>query len=237
MMKTEKHGVTMNTNHAKLEKCDHQVVRIFVVDQSGLLRDMFCEFLRCELNALACGVESIDNLVEAGVNECDYLIVNLSFFGKEEVALVRSVLDLGMTEKVIVFSEAQNVYSVAQAFDAGLYGFLSRQMQAASIINALNLMINGDRFLPAPIMKQILGMRSQSPTKSLSINLPNWKPIEVEILTLLQQGKSNIEISSELMISTAAVKSHLTKSYRKLGVKSRVKAVLAAEALGILGPS
>ncbi len=47
-----------------------------------------------------------------------------------------------------------------------------------------------------------------------------------QIISLLARGQSNKEIASELGISVDAVKHHLTRLYRKLGVSSRVQALL-----------
>ena len=44
---------------------------------------------------------------------------------------------------------------------------------------------------------------------------------EKRVFNLLQKGKTNKEISSELHIEVSTVKSHLNKIYSRLGVKSR----------------
>ena len=59
-------------------------------------------------------------------------------------------------------------------------------------------------------------------------------PREMEILTLLGNGLSNKELAERLQISTNTVKTHLSRIYEKLGVKSRTRALLEARRLKIL---
>lgn len=49
---------------------------------------------------------------------------------------------------------------------------------------------------------------------------------EVEILSLVVKGESNLEIAQKLCITESAIKSHLSNIYRKLGVKSRAQAIV-----------
>jgi len=57
---------------------------------------------------------------------------------------------------------------------------------------------------------------------------------ELEILSLVAQGKSNKEIASELFISVNTVKVHLAKIFQRIGVASRTEATLVAFRLGLV---
>jgi ATP/maltotriose-dependent transcriptional regulator MalT len=61
-------------------------------------------------------------------------------------------------------------------------------------------------------------------------------PREVEVLRLVARGLSNPEIGKELFISEATVKTHLLRSFAKLGVSDRTAAVTTAIASGHLTP-
>lgn len=49
---------------------------------------------------------------------------------------------------------------------------------------------------------------------------------ELEVIRLLQEGKSTQDIALQLGVSTRAVEHHLTHIYQKLGVGSRTEAVV-----------
>ncbi len=79
---------------------------------------------------------------------------------------------------------------------------------------------------------------SESPAHRPSVsNLALVEPLtprELEILNLLHGPASTKEIASELHLSPATVKRHITNIYAKLGVNKRSKAVVRAEELNLL---
>lgn len=59
---------------------------------------------------------------------------------------------------------------------------------------------------------------------------------ELVVLRLLAQGRTNAEISAELVVSESTVKSHVQHVLTKLGMRNRVGAAIYAHEAGILGP-
>ena len=59
---------------------------------------------------------------------------------------------------------------------------------------------------------------------------PHLTPRQVEVLHLLEQGRSTKQIAAELHLSTETVRNHIRRLLRALGVNSRLEAVAAARA-------
>lgn len=59
---------------------------------------------------------------------------------------------------------------------------------------------------------------------------PQLSPRQVEVLRLLEQGRSTKQIAAELHLSTETVRNHIRRLFRALGVNSRLEAVAAARA-------
>lgn len=86
-------------------------------------------------------------------------------------------------------------------------------------------------------------------TRPLASVLTNWPTLqsgnkrtllshrELELLQLVDAGKSNAEIAETLFLSISTVKNHLTNINRRLGVRNRRDAVHAARQMGILHPA
>ena len=80
---------------------------------------------------------------------------------------------------------------------------------------------------PPPVAARLVTRMRAPATEQLT-------PREVQVLTLVGQGLSNVEIGRELFIGEATVKTHLLRAFVKLGVNDRTAAVTAAIARGIL---
>ena len=59
---------------------------------------------------------------------------------------------------------------------------------------------------------------------------PHLTPRQVEVLRLLEQGRSTKQIAAELHLSTETVRNHIRRLFRALGVNTRLEAVAAARA-------
>lgn len=85
-------------------------------------------------------------------------------------------------------------------------------------------------------------LHPNTPTATLLDLVAAWSPDamvtlstrEREILALVSRGLSNEEIAQECYVSTATVKTHLLRSFRKLGVSDRASAVYKAVKMGLI---
>lgn len=59
---------------------------------------------------------------------------------------------------------------------------------------------------------------------------------EVEVLSLILEGRSSKEVARRLYLSKRTVDFHLAKIYEKLNVSNRVQAIRRASELGLVGP-
>ena len=74
----------------------------------------------------------------------------------------------------------------------------------------------------------VFGLLDELPVERLTAPPPHLTPRQVEVLRLLEQGRSTKQIAAELHLSTETVKNHIRRLFRALGVNSRLEAVAAA---------
>jgi DNA-binding NarL/FixJ family response regulator len=74
----------------------------------------------------------------------------------------------------------------------------------------------------------VFGLLEERPTDALPTAHPHLTPRQVEVLRLLEQGRSTKQIAAELHLSTETVRNHIRRLFRALGVNSRLEAVAAA---------
>jgi DNA-binding NarL/FixJ family response regulator len=85
-------------------------------------------------------------------------------------------------------------------------------------------LMNGERVVG------VFGLIEDRPDETTTAPLPHLTPRQVEVLRLLEQGRSTKQIAAELRLSIATVRNHIRRLFEALGVHSRLEAVAAARA-------
>ena len=112
------------------------------------------------------------------------------------------------------------------AMEAGAIGFLPKTMGARSMVNAVRFMMAGEKFVPLSMVQE------ESATHDHPL-LSQLTQREVEVLEGLSKGLSNKEIALDLGLQEVTIKLHVRTLCRKLDVKNRTQAALAAKEAGL----
>ncbi|MGH3525365.1 MAG: LuxR C-terminal-related transcriptional regulator, partial [Mycobacterium sp.] len=128
--------------------------------------------------------------------------------------------------KVLVLTTYDTDADILAAIDAGAAGYLLKDAPPEELAAAVRAAAAGQSAL-APAIAHRLMDRMRAPGTALTRR-------ETEILQLVADGLANQEISRQLYLSEATVKSHLVHIYGKLNVDSRTAAVAAARAQGLI---
>lgn len=131
--------------------------------------------------------------------------------------------------KIVLMSLHGSDAQLLAAVKTGIDGFLFKDMNLERVPNALIDVFNGKAALPRSITAQLL--------TSLRTSSPNWRSVgskgprkritsrEWEVLDLLEQELSTSEIAARMVLSTSAVRCHISSAIRKLGAVDRQDAV------------
>jgi DNA-binding NarL/FixJ family response regulator len=119
--------------------------------------------------------------------------------------------------RVLLISGAGRM-SPAAARAAGASGFVSKDLEAAEVARAVQLVGSGMTLFPPKV---------DQPAPLLSER-------EREVLRLIAAGSTNREIAEQLFLSPHTVKEHSSALYRKLGARNRAEAVQRAQRIGLL---
>jgi DNA-binding NarL/FixJ family response regulator len=76
----------------------------------------------------------------------------------------------------------------------------------------------------------VFGLIEERPDHKATAPPPHLTPRQVEVLRLLEQGRSTKQIAAELHLSSETVRNHVRRLFKALGVNSRLEAVAAARA-------
>jgi NarL family two-component system response regulator LiaR len=118
-----------------------------------------------------------------------------------------------------------------QALHAGASGFLSKDLEIDALPRTLEGVRAGEAAISRRMARMLIERLRDTPSGSTGMR-PVKSPLtarEWEVIDLLKAVKSTDEMADELVLSTETVRSHVKNILRKLGVRTREDAVLAAD--------
>jgi DNA-binding NarL/FixJ family response regulator len=141
---------------------------------------------------------------------------------------------------VVVLSATDNRATVLAAIDAGAMGFISKRTASPILVNALRLVLAGEVYIPADVLRSETAPAPARPALPASHHgagsAHGLTSRQLDVLALLVQGKQNKMICRELNLAEGTIKTHTAAIYRELGVNNRTQAVFAVSRLGIQLP-
>jgi DNA-binding NarL/FixJ family response regulator len=125
---------------------------------------------------------------------------------------------------------------VYAALRAGAAGFLLKDMAAERLVAGVRLASSGDALLAPSVTRRLVerfapGSGAGSPAAGL---LGSLTARETDVLRLVAQGMSNLEIAGALVVGEATVKTHVATMLGKLGLRNRAQAVVFAYESGLV---
>ncbi len=125
---------------------------------------------------------------------------------------------------------------VAAALRAGAVGFLLKDTEPEQLIHAVRVLATGGSVLsPVVTRTAIGGYIAGSVDPDIGELVASMSDREREVLALVGEGLSNLEIGQRLFLSVGTVKEYVSAILTKLGAANRVRAAVIAHRAGLVG--
>jgi len=168
----------------------------------------------------------------------DVILMDVRMPRLDGVEATRRLTTAGSRARVVILTTFDLDEYVHEAIRAGASGFLLKDVQPTQLVDAVRVIAGGDALLAPTVTRRLLDRFAQSvPDREQPASLQSLTPRELEILRLVAGGLSNAEIAQALVVSEATVKTHVSSILRKLQLRDRVQAVVAAYDAGLVVPS
>ena len=220
-------------------------MQILVADDHKLVRDGLRPFLH-ELDA---SVEILDaaTLGEAitqaqSATNLGLVLLDLMMPGMDGLKGLEQMHSQHPQVPVVILSGFSSREHVVAAVQAGAAGFIPKTVSGTTMVNALRLVLSGEKYLPSSTFfddsSPPLPLRPTAPTRTGEVPVPfdRLSRRESEILALLVEGRTNKEIAIVLELQEITIKVHLRNVYRKIGAANRAQAVRIAMSSGWAAP-
>ncbi|GAA2363851.1 response regulator transcription factor [Streptomyces carpaticus] len=173
----------------------------------------------------------------------DVVLMDLQMPRLDGVSATREITTEGTSDVLVLTTFDLDAY-VFGALRAGAAGFLLKDSDAATLIEAVRTVHAGEGMIAPAVTRRLLSEFARSsrapsvPAADAAAALDALTPRERDVLAQLGAGRSNAQIATELSLAEATVKTHVSRLLGKLGLRSRVQAAVLAQEAGVRpGPS
>ncbi len=206
-------------------------IRVVIAEDHHVVRTAVAEWLNREDDIRIVGEveDGADLLATVAEMQPNILLLDVHMPNQRATEAVIAIRARFPHVRILIFSAYDRPEYVVSLVTAGVMGYVLKDDSPRTVLHAIRTVAAGKTWLTprvAHIVQAGYGNQDDSPLTMIT-------PRELEVLQLMVDGVSNEEIADTLVLSIQTVRNHASSIYRKLGVNSRVEAVLAAIRLGM----
>jgi DNA-binding NarL/FixJ family response regulator len=221
------------------------LIRVVVVDDQAVIRTGLRTMLEHETDLTIVGeagngAEAVDLVARA---RPDVVLMDVRMPEIDGIEATRRILAAeAPPPAVLVLTTFDDDEYVFGALRAGAAGFLLKDAGADVLVAAVRTVAAGDALVDASVTRRLverwvaLDASSAPSPRPVPAAVGTLSAREREILAGLARGRTNKELADDLIVSEATVKTHVSNLLTKLGVRSRVQAVVLAYEAGVIRP-
>jgi DNA-binding NarL/FixJ family response regulator len=168
----------------------------------------------------------------------DVVLMDIRMPLLDGIAATRELLGTGSRSRVLVLTTYDLDRYLYEALQAGASGFLLKATPPDRLAAGIETVALGESLLAPSLTRRLIEehVRRPPPFDGVPDALRRLTDRELDVFGLIARGLSNDEIAADLLVTEATVKTHVNRVLAKLGIRTRVQAVVLAYETGLVRP-
>ncbi|UCD42793.1 MAG: response regulator transcription factor [Chloroflexota bacterium] len=210
-------------------------IQVLIVDDHAIVRD--------GIRSLLSTIGDIDVIGEAATGrdavklfnrlQPDIVLMDLVMPEMDGIEAIKAIMELQPEAKILVLTSFATDDMVFPAIKAGASGYLLKDSDSEELVRSIREVQRGESSIDPKIARKLLRELSDPPPRTPPAEVDPLTERELEVLKMVAQGKSNAEISQQLVISEGTARTHVSNILGKLHLASRTQATLYALRRGL----
>jgi DNA-binding NarL/FixJ family response regulator len=229
-------------NAAEASPSGSTPIKVLLADDEGLVRSGFKMLLDGEDDIAVVGeaTNGAEAVELATATRPDVVLMDIRMPRLDGIQATAHIAGMPGLERVriLILTTYDTDAYVFEALQAGASGFLLKDAGPAELLHAIRVVAAGDALLAPRItrrlIRQFTAQRTAAQTAEERLAVLTGR--EREVLALVGRGLSNDEIGSELFLSPATARTHVSHAMAKLGARDRAQLVVIAYQTGLVSP-
>jgi two-component system, NarL family, response regulator len=201
-------------------------IRVLIVDDHSIVRQGLTTIINRdpEMTVIAQAEDGQQAIALFREYQPDVTLMDLRMPQMAGVEAITAICAEFKAARIVVLTTYDGDEDIYRGLHAGAKGYLLKDAKPNELLSAIRTIHRGQQYIPPEVGAKLVQRMSN----------PELSERELDVLRLMAQGMSNLEISTTLSIGESTVKSHVNRILSKLGVNDRTQAVIIAVKRGIV---
>lgn len=210
---------------------------VLIVDDAQLFREgLKAAFTQEGFEVVGVAADAMTGIDLAKEHEPDLVMLDLLMPGMSGLEIVGTIVKVSPKSRVVLLTASESAEDLLDAVRAGASGYVTKDTPMPRLVSAMHDVLDGGAAVSPAMGGKLFSalrdlLRHNGATSTGRTDLTGR---ELEVLTLVGEGKTSKEIAEELFISENTVRNHVRNILDKLGMKSRFEAVNWAYREGLI---
>ena len=218
-------------------------IRVLIAEDQALLRSTLAALLQAEpgMSVVGLAEDGVRAVALAAELRPDVILMDIQMPGLTGIEATRRICADPALEatRILILTMFEIDDYVLGALRAGACGFLLKDTDPQSLVDAVRTVHEGQSLLSPQVLSRLVARMPRAASAGASGStradaVEALTPRQREVLLLIAQGLSNSEIEAELGITRATCRSHITALLARLGARDRAQLVIAAYESGLV---
>jgi DNA-binding NarL/FixJ family response regulator len=206
------------------------MLRILLVDDHKVVRLGLRTLLDSESDLQVVGEagNAAEAIQLAGQLQPEVVLLDVRLPDRSGIAACQKIRQQWPKVQVLMLTSFADENLVLEAISAGAAGYVLKQLDTTDLLKAIRAVGQGEAVLDPAVTHQVLQQLRQAQHEAEAGAFRNLSEREVEVLSLVAEGKTNAEIGETLMLSEKTIRNHVSAILEKLNLTNRIEAATYA---------
>jgi len=206
-------------------------IRVLIVEDHQVVADGLSALLndQPDMTVVGSAASVADSVARAQDLKPDVAVVDFRLTDGTGADAGLGIRQVRPDTKLIFLTREDSDAARFAAIEAGASAFIHKSQAASEVVNAIRTVAAGGTLFTPRTIATLLNKR-----REMDSQLESLTPREKEVLRLMAEGKSSRDIAARLGISYTTVRTHIRSLGSKLGVHSKLEAIVKARELALI---
>ncbi len=210
------------------------MIKVMCVDDQVLLRETLIYMLSQddEIETVDGGSDGYEAIKNCDIHRPDIILMDIRMPNLGGLDATKRIKEIYPSIKVIILTTFEDEKSIFESIEFGVDGYVVKDIKPEELILAVKSVYNNlfvmHQSVVNVVKNEIVDSQSKEKDQMKTLSSYDLTPMEIKIIKLMVDGKSNKEIAGELSFTEGTIKNKVSRMLGKLELKDRTQVAVFA---------